>query len=93
MILERPMVEFLIKLVLVARSKLKSSARLEAENIVLREQVIAVSRIPHTFVDHFHRSPLHAPGAKPSSSKSSKRAREPRGPWLQSNVLAGFGSS
>ena len=44
MILERPMVEFLIKLLLVARSKLKSRARLEAENVVLRQQVIVLSR-------------------------------------------------
>jgi hypothetical protein len=36
------MVEFLIKLLLVARSKLKSRARLEAENIVLRQQVIVL---------------------------------------------------
>ncbi len=39
-IVERPMVEFLIKLLFVARSKLKSRARLEAENIVVRQQVI-----------------------------------------------------
>jgi hypothetical protein len=38
------MVEFLIKLLLVARSNLKSRARLEAENIVLRQQVIVLSR-------------------------------------------------
>ena len=38
------MVEFLIKLLLVARSKLKSRARLEAENMVLRQQVIVLSR-------------------------------------------------
>ena len=38
------MVEFLIKLPLVAPSKLKSRARLEAENIVLRQQVIVLSR-------------------------------------------------
>jgi transposase InsO family protein len=38
------MVEFLIKLLLVARAKLKSRARLEAENIVLRQQVIVLSR-------------------------------------------------
>jgi hypothetical protein len=43
-ILERPLVEFLIKLVLVARSKLKSRSTFEAENIVLRQQVILVSR-------------------------------------------------
>jgi len=36
------MIEFLIKLLLVARSKLKSRARLEAENIVLRQQVIVL---------------------------------------------------
>ena len=39
-----PMVEFLIKLLLVARSRLKSRARLEAENLVLRQQVIVLSR-------------------------------------------------
>ena len=38
------MVEFLIKLLLVARAKLKSRARLEAENIVLRQQVIVLNR-------------------------------------------------
>jgi hypothetical protein len=43
-IVERPMVEFLIKLLLVARAKLKSRARLEAENMVLRQQVIVLSR-------------------------------------------------
>ena len=35
---------FLSKLLLVARSRLKSRARLEAENIVLRQQVIVLSR-------------------------------------------------
>jgi hypothetical protein len=35
---------FLIKLLLVARSRLKSRASLEAENLVLREQVIILSR-------------------------------------------------
>jgi len=38
------MVEFLIKLLLVARSHLRSRARLEAENIVLRQQVIVSRR-------------------------------------------------
>ena len=38
------MVEFLTKLLLVARSRLKSRARLEAENPVLRQQVIVLSR-------------------------------------------------
>jgi hypothetical protein len=38
------MIEFLIKLLLVARSKLKSRARFDAEDIVLRQQVILLSR-------------------------------------------------
>jgi hypothetical protein len=38
------MVEFLIKLLLVARCRLKSRAKLEAENLVLRQQVIVLSR-------------------------------------------------
>src|ERR1700736_3745159 len=38
------MVEFLIELLLVARSRLKLRARLEAENLVLRQQVIVLSR-------------------------------------------------
>ena len=44
MIIERPMIEFLIKFLLVVRSRLKSRARLEAENIVLRQQMILLSR-------------------------------------------------
>ena len=42
--IERPMVDFLIKFLLVVRSRLKSRARLEAEILVLRQQVIALSR-------------------------------------------------
>src|SRR6202047_85565 len=38
------MFAFLIRLLLVARSRLKSRARLEAENLVLRQQVIVLSR-------------------------------------------------
>src|SRR5277367_4472543 len=38
------MIEFLIKFLFVVRSRLKSRARLEAENIVLRHQVIVLSR-------------------------------------------------
>ena len=38
------MIEFLIKFLLVVRSLLKSRARLEAENMVLRQQVIVLSR-------------------------------------------------
>jgi len=38
------MVEFLTKLLLVARSRLKSGARLAAENLVLRQRVIVLSR-------------------------------------------------
>jgi len=40
------MVEFLIKLLLVARSRLKSRARLEAENLVLRQQLIVLAASP-----------------------------------------------
>jgi hypothetical protein len=40
-IIERPMVDFLIKFLLVV---LKSRARLAAENLVLRQQVIVLSR-------------------------------------------------
>jgi len=38
------MVEFLANFLLVVRSRLKSRARLEAENLVLRQQVIGLSR-------------------------------------------------
>src|SRR5271170_4392524 len=38
------MVEFLIKLLLIARTRLRSRASLEAENLVLRQQVIVLSR-------------------------------------------------
>ena len=38
------MIEFLIKFLLVARTRLKSRARLEAENIVLWQQAIVLSR-------------------------------------------------
>jgi hypothetical protein len=38
------MFAFLTKLLLVARSRLKSRASLEAENLVLRKQVIVLSR-------------------------------------------------
>jgi hypothetical protein len=38
------MVEYLTTLLLVARSRLKSRARLEAENVVLRQQLIVLSR-------------------------------------------------
>jgi len=43
-LMEGAMFAFLAKLLLVARSRLKSRARLEAENIVLRQQVIVLSR-------------------------------------------------
>ena len=36
------MVEFLVKLLLAARSRLKSRVRLEAEDLVLRQQVIVL---------------------------------------------------
>ena len=38
------MVDFLIKFLLVVRSRLKSRARLEAEILVLRQQVIVLNR-------------------------------------------------
>ena len=44
MLVEGAMVAFLTKLLLVARSRLKSRASLEAENLVLRQQVIILSR-------------------------------------------------
>jgi len=43
-LLEGAMLEFLTQLLLVARSRLKSRASLEAENLVLRQQVIVLSR-------------------------------------------------
>ena len=39
-----PMVEFLTKLLLVERSRLKSRARREAENLLLRQQLIVLRR-------------------------------------------------
>jgi transposase InsO family protein len=44
MLLEGAMFEFFTKLLLVARSRFESRARLEAENLVLRRQVIVLSR-------------------------------------------------
>jgi hypothetical protein len=38
------MLAFLTRLLLIARSRLKSGASLEAENLVLRQQVIVLSR-------------------------------------------------
>jgi hypothetical protein len=43
-LVEGAMFAFLAKLLLVVRSRLKSRARLEAENLVLRQQVIVLSR-------------------------------------------------
>jgi hypothetical protein len=43
-LVEGAMFAFLAKLLLVVRSRLKSRARLEAENLVLRQQVIVSSR-------------------------------------------------
>ena len=44
MLVEGAMFAFLARLLLVARSRLKSRASLEAENLVLRQQVIVLSR-------------------------------------------------
>jgi hypothetical protein len=38
------MCAFLLKLLLIARTRLKSRASIEAENLVLRQQVIVLSR-------------------------------------------------
>jgi hypothetical protein len=43
-VLERAMFAFLTMLLLVVRSRLRSRARLEAENLVLRRQVLILSR-------------------------------------------------
>jgi hypothetical protein len=43
-LVEGAILAFLAKLPLVVQSKLKSPARLEAENLVLRQQVIVLSR-------------------------------------------------
>jgi hypothetical protein len=43
-LVEGAMFAFLARLLLVARSRLKSRASLEAENLVLRQQVIVLSR-------------------------------------------------
>ena len=43
-LLERAMVAFLIRLFLILRARFKSRVRLEAENTVLRQQVIVLSR-------------------------------------------------
>ena len=44
MLVRGAMFAFLTKLLLLARSRLKSRTRFEAENIVLRQQVIILSR-------------------------------------------------
>jgi hypothetical protein len=45
-LVEGAMFAFLTRLLLVARSRLKSRASLEAENLVLHQQVIVLSRKP-----------------------------------------------
>jgi hypothetical protein len=44
------MFAFLLKLLLIARTRLKSRASLEAENLVLRQQVIVLSHKSHIAV-------------------------------------------
>jgi hypothetical protein len=44
MVLERAMVAFLTKLLLIVRSRLCSQARLQAEILVLRRQVLILGR-------------------------------------------------
>jgi hypothetical protein len=43
-LLEGAMFAYLLKLLLIARTRLESRASLEAENLVLRPQVIVLSR-------------------------------------------------
>lgn len=44
MVLERAMSAFLTKVLLLVRRRLRSQARLRAENLVLRRQVLILSR-------------------------------------------------
>ncbi len=44
MVMKRPMVAFLIQLLLVIRSWFAGRARLEAENLLLRQQLIVLRR-------------------------------------------------
>ncbi len=44
MVMKRPMVAFLIQLLLALRSRFKRRARLEAENLVLRQQLVVLRR-------------------------------------------------
>ena len=44
MILERAMLAFLTKLLLIVRSRLRPQAMLQAENLVLRQQVVILAR-------------------------------------------------
>jgi hypothetical protein len=42
--MQRPMVAFLLQLLLALRSRFKRRARLEAENLLLRQQLIVLRR-------------------------------------------------
>ena len=44
MVMKRPMVAFLIQLLLALRSRFKRQARLEAEDVLLRQQLIVLRR-------------------------------------------------
>jgi hypothetical protein len=44
MVMKRPMVAFLIQLLLAVRSLLARRARLEAENLILRQQLVVLRR-------------------------------------------------
>ena len=44
MVVERAMFAFLTKFLLIVRSRLRSQARLQAEILVLRQQVLVLSR-------------------------------------------------
>jgi hypothetical protein len=44
MVMKRPMVAFLTQLLLLMRSRFSRRARLEAENLLLRQQIIVLRR-------------------------------------------------
>src|ERR1700730_2083592 len=50
MVLKRPMVAFLTQLLLAIRSQFTRRARLEAENLILRQQLVVLRRKPPTRV-------------------------------------------
>jgi hypothetical protein len=56
MVMKRPMVAFLIQLLLVARSRFTRRARLEAENLLLRQQLGPTAQVSEARETVEHRS-------------------------------------